>query len=623
MSGIVGLYNLHGAPIPQWLLRRMTDALAFRGPDAQTVWSQDFIGLGHALLRTTDEAASEQQPLSFDGKVWIIADARIDGRAELQRKLAAHGSEVALARPDVEFVLHTYLAWGERCVDHLLGDFAFAIWDGKEQTLFCARDHFGVKPFYYAHVGKTILFGNTLAPLRLHPAVSERLDDLFIGDFLLFGGPQNTSRTIFADLRRLPPAHTLTVRGGRTVEKCYWQLAEQELRHDCRATEYVEQFQHLFRQAVADRLRTKRVAVWMSGGLDSTAIAATAKQLLTETNGSCELRGFTTVYSTLFADPEEYYAGAFGRAASIPVSFQQAGTYAPFSQGSELEAHHPEPSGEPFLAAFLAQAQEMQQHGRVVLTGLDGDSVLNEWSRPYLKTLFQTQQWGRLLRAIGQHIWYKREIPQIGFRYWLRNAVGAQDQTDDFPTWIEPSFAERYDLHERWAQFSQERCAHSFRPHAYGTLRSPHWPRVFETHDEAFTRLPLEFRHPLADVRLIKFLLAVPPVPWMSEKEILRQAMRGVLPEVIRRRPKTALAADPLLTHWQRGEVNWLRTLQLPALITPYVRPNQIAHIAQQSEAAQLWQLLLLISLAHWLRSATGALSKPSEVTNELTIGCR
>src|SRR6266851_4305018 len=153
MSGIVGIVNPDGAPVDRHLLQQMTEAMAFRGPDAKEIWSQGSVGFGHAMLRTTHESVHERQPASLDGKVWITADARVDARAELITKLESKGQIKAKAATDAELILHAYHVWGEECVEHLLGDFVFAIWDGRRRRLFCARDHFGVKPLYYAQVG--------------------------------------------------------------------------------------------------------------------------------------------------------------------------------------------------------------------------------------------------------------------------------------------------------------------------------------------------------------------------------------------------------------------------------------------------------------------------------------
>src|SRR5207247_17027 len=125
MSGIVGIVNLDGAPADGALLHNMTASLSLRGPDVKRVWINGAAGFGHTLLRTTDEADEEVQPLTFDGNTCIVADARVDARCELVSKLTAKGRNASLDHADVELILHAWHVWGEGCVNHLLGDFGF------------------------------------------------------------------------------------------------------------------------------------------------------------------------------------------------------------------------------------------------------------------------------------------------------------------------------------------------------------------------------------------------------------------------------------------------------------------------------------------------------------------
>src|SRR5205814_3377875 len=144
---------------------------------------------------------------------------------------------------------------------------------GARRSLFCARDHLGVKPFYYAELGRTVLFSNTLDCLRLHPRVSGELNDAVIADFLLFGANQESDTTSFRDIRRLPPAHCITWSREATRRRRYWTLPVEEPISFRRGDEYAERFKDLLRAALRDRLRTRRVGVLMSGGLDSTTLA--------------------------------------------------------------------------------------------------------------------------------------------------------------------------------------------------------------------------------------------------------------------------------------------------------------------------------------------------------------
>src|SRR5438874_2581685 len=152
MSGMTGIFNRDGAPVDRDLLSRMTAYMGFRGPDAQEIRTSGGIGFGHTLLRTTWESETENQPYVLED-VWITADARIDAREDLIRHLQAAGRHPSQNASDPELILHSYHAWSEQCLDRLLGDFSFAIWDQRARRLFCARDHFGIKRFYYSLSG--------------------------------------------------------------------------------------------------------------------------------------------------------------------------------------------------------------------------------------------------------------------------------------------------------------------------------------------------------------------------------------------------------------------------------------------------------------------------------------
>src|ERR1700752_670791 len=238
MSGIVGILNRDGVPVERHLISRMTSYLSFRGPDAQHFRIIDNVGLGHAMFGTTCEAVTEQQPLTLDEKIWLTADVRLDARRELiarlEDKLGAPLRTLAdspRAANDAELILHAYEAWREDCVNYLRGDFAFAIWDATQQRLFCARDQLGVRQLYYNYSDDCFVFSNTLNCLRLHPRVSNNLNEQAIDDFLLFGQNQEKEPTTFADIKRLPRAHALSVdvEGVRLRE--YWTPSASTIRY--------------------------------------------------------------------------------------------------------------------------------------------------------------------------------------------------------------------------------------------------------------------------------------------------------------------------------------------------------------------------------------------------------
>ena len=318
MSGIVAIFHRDGAPIERALLQSLVDFLAYRGPDARETWMGSSIGLGHTLLRTTRESFAERQPVGFEGRYWITADARLDGRGELLAALDLSRSDFGPSIPDSELILRAYAKWGAACVEHLRGDFSFAIWDEHTKQLFCARDQFGIKPFYYASVGSVVILSNTLDCIRRHPAVSGRLNDLAIADFLLFDMIRDPAATSFADIQRLPPAHTLVCgRDGISLRR-YWVLPASAPIHHKRPMECVEQFRELLDHAVADRLRTNSVGILMSGGLDSPTVAASAQRTLARNGSTVGLCAYTGVIRKFDSARRAPLCGACGGNAENP-----------------------------------------------------------------------------------------------------------------------------------------------------------------------------------------------------------------------------------------------------------------------------------------------------------------
>src|SRR5687768_5896378 len=226
MSGFVGIINFDRAPVDQAVLHSMMESIAYRGPDAQALWIDGHVGMGHTLHRNTYESINEQQPLTFDDEVVIVLDGRIDVRNELIPLLRAHGRQFENNTPDVNLVLHAYEAFGEDCLRYLQGDFSFAIWDKRLQRLLCARDHFGLRVLYYARIGSTFIFSNEIRAIRQHPAVLDALNDIAIADFLMLG--RNTwlqkDQTPFADIMRLPPAHRLIATPQSFRVGQYWDF---------------------------------------------------------------------------------------------------------------------------------------------------------------------------------------------------------------------------------------------------------------------------------------------------------------------------------------------------------------------------------------------------------------
>jgi asparagine synthase (glutamine-hydrolysing) len=563
MSGIVGIINLDGQPVDRQLLRQMTEFMTYRGPDAQEVWVDGPVGLGHALLQTTEDTPPECQPHTLDGQVWITADARIDARADLIGKLSGRVGNDPQNATDPELILHAYHVWGEDCLDHLLGDFAFAIWDGRKRRLFCARDHLGVKPFYYARVGGCLIFSNTLDCVRVHPQVSDDLNELAIADFLLFDFNQDQATTTFADIQRLPSAHSMTWEDTVLRVRRYWTLPQDAPLRYPRQQDYVDHFKELLEQAVADRLRTRRVGVMMSGGLDSSIVAATARRVLSAAGVPFEVRAHTAVFDRLIPDEEHRYAGLVAEHLNIPIHYQVSDDYALCGRWDQPELQRSEPGHDPMLAVWYGLIDKAARRTRVILTGQGGDDLLRP-PETYFYRLLKEMHLGRLAVEVGRCVLIHGYLPRVGLRSRLRNWLGGGTMHDKvtraMPGWLNPEFAARLDLEDRWERFRRAPDLsnnHSVRPEAYHGLMNPFWQDIFEkVYDGGVTGYPLEFRHPLLDLRLVSSVLALPPLSWCTNKLLFREAGRGLLPEAVRLRPKSPLAADPVQELLKRSDAH-------------------------------------------------------------------
>jgi len=601
MSGIVGILDLDGAPVDRTLLTRMTDFMAFRGPDDRRIWVDGNIGFGHTLLRTTEESEHEEQPLTLDGRVWIVADARVDAQADLIAKLEARGECVGRGITDVELLLRAYRTWGKACVEYLLGDFSFAVWDGLKHELFCARDHLGVKQFFYSQIGRTLIFSNTLDCIRQHPGVSNKLNELAIADFLLFDVNQDSHTTSFVDIHRIPPAHraTWSVSGNRKDR--YWTMPIDEPIFFKRADEYAGRFTELLDLAISDRLRTRKIALFMSGGLDSPALAARASKLLRKGSSDYEIRAFTTVVEGLDQN-EKHYASLVAEQLAIPIHFRDCSAKSVDPDWETNRIHTPEPILEPrSLVADRAEYEQIAKHSRVLFYGEGPDNALRyEW-KPYTKYLLRKRKFGCLLADICKQMIRHRRVPLLPTI--PRMLKQGRPRELPFPNWFASSFASRAALRERWErQEIPTGPTHPVRPAAYRSLNTPLWEALFRRFDADETTMPIETRHPFVDLRMLRYMLAVPAIPWCRAKYIERRAMSGTLPTAVLKRPKTPVKGD---SAWEAARrLGLRRSIPAPG-INEYVDFERIPKEAGPD--IMMFQVNFRpVALNYWLQNISG-----------------
>lgn len=281
MCGITGIFNLSGEPVSPVILRKMTDAIAHRGPDGEGFYIDSFVGLGHRRLAIIDLSPAGHQPMMTpDGQYILSYNGEVYNFQELRVELQAQGYQFR-SRTDAEVVLYAYVEWGEQCLSRFNGMFAFAIWDRSRQELFLARDRYGIKLLYYTVQGHTFLFGSEVKAILAHPAYQVALDKEALLEYFTF---QNffTDKTLFAGVKLLPAGTHMRISLGvqRPGEpQRYWDYHFDEPENPKDEQEYLEELDHLFRQAVQRQLVSDvDVGAYLSGGMDSgsvTAVAAT------------------------------------------------------------------------------------------------------------------------------------------------------------------------------------------------------------------------------------------------------------------------------------------------------------------------------------------------------------
>jgi asparagine synthase (glutamine-hydrolysing) len=464
-------------------------------------------------------------------------------------------------------ILNAYEKWGEDCVNHLFGDFAFAIWDDRKQRYFCARDHFGVKPFYYTYIDNEFTFSSSLNGLRLNPRVSNELNEIAVGDYLLFGVNQDLSTTIFKDIQRLPPGHTLTVDNGAITIRRYWKpepSTELRFRHP---DSYVERFSELLAQAVKERITTDRVAISMSGGLDSTSLAAIAR------SQNKAVHAFAVVYDNLIPDEERHYSALAAEHLGIPITHLSADGYNLF----DGELDQPEPFQlSPLSGQFKDLVRRCAEFSPIMLTGYDGDAFMN----------------------------VPQSSPVRGVKTRIRRRLGKWAATEGGPySWLDESFAKRTHLFERWKQPSVNPTS----------PLNPMWTALFEGYDPSSTKLNLEVRHPFIDVRLVEFLSAIPVRPWRVNKHILREAMKDKLPAAIVNRRKTPLGGDPALQLVRRTSVRCLESFEVSPQLRAFVNLNRRRSLADEETSDGLWANLRIFALNYWLTNSQPHVRRTSQ----------
>ena len=617
MSGICGIVALDGSSPTLAQITALTAPLERRGPEGTHHVLCGPVALGHTLLATTPEALIEILPFTDSSTECVITgDVRLDNREELFLTLGLEQCPASLG--DGELVLRAYLEWGEGCVDHLLGDFAFAIWDPRSARLFCARDHIGMRQLIYFHQpDRLFAFATEPGAVLAHPAVPRRLNETRVADFLLGLEGADFESTFFSGVLRLPPAHSLTMgRNGLSIRR-YWTLKPPPLLELSSEDEYADAFLKVFTEAVRCRLRgAGPVGSMLSGGIDSGSVVAVATSLLAAAG-----------------DPALKTISAIG---SDPRSCRESSTILEVVKLPHLEPLLISPAileehGESILAlteqvndpfdAHMVMIRTIYQQAResglsVILDGVYGDVALT--SETYQPRLLRRGSWRLAWReAIGEETFF-------GWGWTRWHSLKASAIRAFAPNWLRwlwrrlpphrsiaclnGKFAIKVRAIERidrcWQMndplgrnFVKDRCR---------AMSSANPLVGRERYDRVAASCAIECRDPFMDVRVLELSLRLPGDILHRDgwrKMILRRAMRGLLPDAI---------------IWRRGKehVGWQFTRELVHRFPRYLHldPNEIAMTepyaieVERLAAGQAlagtdmgWTGFQVVSFAHWL----------------------
>ncbi len=609
MSGFVVSVNGDGAPVDTALLRRMTEALIHRGPDALRSHASRGAGIGHALNVVSTDASRDAAQFCVRDELWLSGDFRLDDREALISAIRNRRESVANDSSDGALLLAAYRAFGKDCVQHLRGDFAFALWDPKKKRLLLARDQFGIKPLFYACRNATLSACSSVDALRMLPFVSDELDDQAMAEFLCSGLFMSPDASAYAGIRRLPPGHALIFDNGVLRSWRYWSLPVPDEIHYRNAAQYLEHFREVMQRSIDDRLIGDSVGLHLSGGMDSAVIAATVKNSAKQVR----MRGYTVVFDHLIPDQERRFASATAEHLGFPVEFMSADGFLPYARWSRT----PEPIHDPFYFNQRAQYRDLVTHSRVALSGHGGDELM---LGSYVADLFGRLPSTRIAKDLISCLLFHRLRPPFGIRTVMRRRRRGPTPGRLPPEWIRRELVQRFDLASRVAELTADWAPseHPVRPQAFRQFSSPIWPAILEQEDANFTGFPVQVRYPFFDLRVVEFLLALPPLPWCVNKHLSRQAMANLLPEAVRKRRKAPVSEDVLAAHLRARSSRQAHAVSIPPALNCYIDNDELPPMERLLNSAdRLWLRMAPISLGLWLEHNGFGTGKSRDTTHE------
>ena len=568
MCGIAGSLQLDRSRPNIDNLNRMCNALHHRGPDARAVSVSGPVGFAHARLSIIDLVSGAQPMRSSDGRFWITFNGEIFNYLEVRKELVRKGHTFQ-TQSDTEVILNAYAEYGEDCVTHFNGDWAFAIWDTREQTLFLSRDRSGVRPLFYLFSKERFLFASEVKALFACPDVNRELDPCGIDETFTFWAPI-PPRTVFKDVSQLPPAHSLSIRGSQVRVYRYWSAPYQYTDSSTSQNEdaLCDELLGLLEDATRIRLRSDvPVGAYLSGGIDSTITTA----LIGKIAGN-QLRSFSIAFEDAQYDESQFQqeASSFLETRHSTISCSSADIANAFPQVIE-HTEQPIVRTAP-VPMYLLASLVRKSNFKVVLTGEGADEAFGGydifkeakirrfWARdldslyrplllkrlyPYLQN-FQKQSSASLKQFFSisatelddplfSHLprWQLTAKLKLLFSNDFRASIGDYDAFGKLRESLPHDFG-------TWSHFAQAAYleAHYFLP---GYLLSSQGDRMAMAHS-------VEGRYPFLDHRVLEFAAKLPPalkLKVLNEKYLLKRACKDLVPpSILKRRKQPYRAPD-------------------------------------------------------------------------------
>jgi asparagine synthase (glutamine-hydrolysing) len=549
MSAIFGVLRFDGAAVSASELQRMGAVLAHRGPDGRRSVADGRVGLGHCLLRVNQEDLFEAQPVRDpEAELTLVADCRIDNREALA---AAFGLDDEALRdmPDSALILRAYRKWGEAAPEHLIGDFTFAVWDGRAGKLVLARDHMGQRQVYHHHGDGFFAFSTEIKGLWAVEGVPRAVTEVAVGQRMApWTGSAAPGASLYAGIRALTGGEIVSVdASGRRESRIYWRPHADPAHERRDERYYVETYRAVFEEAVACRLRrlTRPAALLLSAGFDSAAIAGLAGP--TVTRQGRKLLTFSVLVSEVYRgsayDIRRWVDACIRKMPHLDARIADFGDASPLENLEERFARNDGVSTIVDADLHPIYAQAARAGARLLLDGIGGDFTLNPRGVGALAYLFRAGKLRRFLAEIGPTMRVKREtLWQVLKRELLLNLVPRRLLTWlYYGSWWRPAeYPVDAMLLQRLVRDGAVRKRRAIGRVPLSAMRalSLHFARQYVDEPRPSRATPaasfgLELTRPLVDKRVVEFGLAVPEALYVKNglnRRLARAALADVYP---------------------------------------------------------------------------------------------